>query len=174
LYLAIPVRRASGRRTGGSFHCKVGWFRKKRAFLNVMISYKPERAFLPIRRHLMINRPINEVISQAHRYFIAIDYLPKLTTGKDAPRLGARNHKPVHGALDMPHWNWLRQCCRAQSHQHKSGNREITSFHQMPVLRFKLMRRDTPLKESALSRPQDDVSYRMTSQTIFWYVYEVR
>jgi hypothetical protein len=36
------------------------------------------------------------------------------------------------------------------------------------------MRRSTPLKEPVLSLSQDDVSYRMTSQIISLYVYQVR
>jgi hypothetical protein len=79
--LAIAVRRACGRRTPSGFHSKVGWLLKKRSFLNVVIAYQPKRIPLPICRHLIINRPIHEVIRQPHRDFIAMDHLPEFTTG---------------------------------------------------------------------------------------------
>jgi hypothetical protein len=40
---------------------------------------------------------------QAHRYSIALHDLQKLTVGDDLSNLGARNHKPMHRALNMSH-----------------------------------------------------------------------
>jgi hypothetical protein len=47
--------------------------------------------------------PSTKVIGRAHRHFIALYDLRKLTIGDDFSSLGARHHKPMHRALDMSH-----------------------------------------------------------------------
>jgi hypothetical protein len=88
---------------------------------------------------LIIYRSIDKVIGKAHRYFIALHNLPKLTIGYGFSVLGAGHHKPVHWPLNMYDCNLF--CGHSGRHggYHKGRDKETASFHQIPRVDIQLM-----------------------------------
>jgi hypothetical protein len=56
----------------------------------------------------------------------------------------------------------------------KTATKKLRRSIKYLVATFNFMRRNTPPKERSPYRPQDDDSYRMTFQTVFVDVYQVR
>jgi hypothetical protein len=114
---------------------------------------------LPVSRRLIIKRSIHKSIGHAHRYFIALHNLRKLTTGNGSSIFGTGHHKPVHWPLNMSHCNRFSKRCGTYRHRRQNDDQEIASPHQIPrsntldVFRFQLY------------LLQHDDLYRMTRQT---------
>jgi len=56
----------------------------------------------------------------------------------------------------------------------KATTKKLRRSIKYLVLTLSFMRRNTSPKEQTPHQPQDDVSYRMTFQTVFLNVYQVR
>jgi hypothetical protein len=97
---------------------------------------------------LIVNGRIRIVIAQAHRHFIALYDLRKLTT-RDT-EVGSASAAVPKVIATM------------------AAKKILVRSIKYLVLAFSFVRRNIPLQERAPYRPRNDDSYRMTFQTVFW------